>query len=174
MDMGPALPVPNQALRITMFRPLALPAGVAGALWLHAMPGRFEPWSDFLAEAARRRLDRMLCLTSLDEVAALSPPYAQAIGQGTLPCRWEQLVVRNFGLPLDEAGFRERVQAVAAALAGGESVLMHCAAGIGRTGTVAACVLKQLGWPAQQALQEVIAAGSNPQNAQQSGLVHWF
>lgn len=133
-----------------MFRPLALPAGVAGALWLHAMPGRFEPWSDFLAEAARCRLDRILCLTSLEEVAALSPPYAQAIGQGTLPCRWEQLVMRNFGLPLDEAAFRERVQAVAA------------------------CVLKQLGWPAHTALQQVIAAGSNPQNAQQSGLVHWF
>jgi protein tyrosine phosphatase len=157
-----------------MFRPLALPTDVAGALWLHAMPGRFEPWNDFLAEAARRRLDRMLCLTSLDEVAALSPPYAQAIGQGTLPCRWEQLVMRNFGPPLDEIGLRERVQAVAAALAGGESVLVHCAAGIGRTGTVAACVLKQLGWPVHQALQAVIAAGSNPQNAEQTGLIHRF
>lgn len=157
-----------------MFRSLALPSGTTGSLWLHSMPGRFEPWGEFLAEAQRRRLDRILCLTSLDEVRALSPAYAQAIGQGSLPCRWEQLVMRNFGLPLDEAEFRTAVQRLASAVAQGESVLIHCAAGIGRTGTMAACVLKQLGWPTTTALQQVIAAGSNPQNAQQSGLVHWF
>ena len=157
-----------------MFRLLTLPPGIPGRLWLDAMPGRFEPWSHFLAQASRHRLDRVVCLTSLDEVASLAPPYAQAIGQGELPCRWEQLVMRNFGLPLDEAAYRDRIQGLADGLRAGESVLLHCAAGIGRTGTVAACVLKQLGWSRDQALQQVIAAGSNPQNAQQSGLVDWF
>ncbi|RZJ26553.1 MAG: hypothetical protein EOO54_02435 [Haliea sp.] len=54
------------------------------------------------------------------------------------------------------------------------SILLHCAACIGRTGTTAACVLKALGLPAEQALQQVRDAGSNPENAQQSGLVDWF
>jgi hypothetical protein len=31
-----------------------------------------------------------------------------------------------------------------------------------------------LGVPADEALQRVREAGSNPQNAEQSGLVHWF
>jgi protein tyrosine/serine phosphatase len=53
-------------------------------------------------------------------------------------------------------------------------VLMHCAAGLGRTGTAAACLLKALGLEAGEALQRVRDAGSNPQNAEQSGLVHWF
>jgi predicted protein tyrosine phosphatase len=157
-----------------MFRRLELPPGVSGSLWLDAMPGRFEPWSQFLAQAARHRLDRVVCLTSLDEVAALAPAYAQAIGQGELPCRWDQLVMRNFGLPLDELAFRERIETLARGLQQGESVLLHCAAGIGRTGTVAACVLKQLGCPRDLALERVVAAGSNPQNALQSGLVDWF
>ena len=56
----------------------------------------------------------------------------------------------------------------------GDAVLLHCAAGLGRTGTAAACVLKALGLDAQEALQRVRDAGSNPQNAEQSGLVHWF
>ena len=157
-----------------MFRRLELPPGVSGSLWLDAMPGRFEPWSHFLTQATRHRLDRVVCLTSLDEVAALAPAYAQAIGQGELPCRWDHLVMRNFGLPLDELAFRERIETLAGGLQRGESVLLHCAAGIGRTGTVAACVLKQLGWPRDLALERVVAAGSNPQNALQSGLVDWF
>ena len=60
------------------------------------------------------------------------------------------------------------------ALRAGESVLLHCAAGLGRTGTAAACVLKALGLETREALQRVREAGSNPQNAEQSGLVHWF
>jgi protein-tyrosine phosphatase len=51
---------------------------------------------------------------------------------------------------------------------------LHCAAGIGRTGSTAACVLKALGLSTGEALQRVLDAGSNPQNAQQSGLVDWF
>jgi hypothetical protein len=35
-------------------------------------------------------------------------------------------------------------------------------------------VLKRLGLPAADALQRVRDAGSNPQGALQSGLVHWF
>jgi hypothetical protein len=34
--------------------------------------------------------------------------------------------------------------------------------------------LKALGLPAQEALQRVRDAGSNPQNALQSGFVDWF
>ena len=60
------------------------------------------------------------------------------------------------------------------ALREGQAVLLHCAAGLGRTGTAAACVLKALGLDAPEALQRIRDAGSNPQNAEQSGLVHWF
>ncbi len=60
------------------------------------------------------------------------------------------------------------------ALERGDAVLLHCAAGMGRTGSTAACVLKALGLHRDDALQRVRDAGSNPQNAQQSGLVDWF
>jgi len=53
-------------------------------------------------------------------------------------------------------------------------VLVHCAAGIGRTGTVAACLLKRLGVPTAVALRRVREAGSNPESALQSGLIERF
>jgi protein-tyrosine phosphatase len=156
------------------FRSVALPGGLSGRLWLASMPGRWEPWPDFVEEAGRVGLGLIVCLTEAEEIDAASPRYRAAIEAGELPGRWLHVPVRNFGVPEDAADFRVVVEAVAEAMAGGESVLLHCAAGQGRTGTTAACVLKRLGLPAAEALRRVRDAGSNPQGALQAGLVDWF
>jgi protein-tyrosine phosphatase len=156
------------------FRPVCLPPDVPGRMWLSSMPGRFEAWSSFEAQAERAGLALVVCLTPRAEISELSPAYHAAVATGRVPFRWLHLPIRNFGVPDDGAGFRREVQAIADALRRGESVLLHCAAGMGRTGTAAACVLKALGLPGDDALQRVRDAGSNPQNAKQSGLVDWF
>jgi hypothetical protein len=161
-------------MSLVLFRPVSLPPGLPGKLWLSSMPGRFEPWTEFIAEARRVRLGLTVCLTSLDEISGASPAYARALAEGTLLGRWLSLPMRNFGLPQDAAVFRNGIEQAAAALEGGQSVLLHCAAGMGRTGTAAACLLKRLGLPADEAMQRIREAGSNPQNAEQSGLVDWF
>jgi protein-tyrosine phosphatase len=156
------------------FRPVELPDDVAGSLWLASMPGRFEPWSAFESEARRAGLGLVVCLTPRDELAQLSPAYHAAVAQGGTPFRWLHVPMPNFGVPDDAAAFRREVGRIAQALRDGDAVMMHCAAGIGRTGSTAACVLKALGLDTDTALQRVRDAGSNPQNAQQSGLVDWF
>lgn len=154
-------------------RPLPLPEALPGRLWLHSMPGRLEPWAAFETLAAAAGLTRVVCLTPWDEVERLAPAYALAVARGT-PWRWQHLEMQDFGLHGDVQAYRQGVEEIAAALRAGESVLLHCAAGIGRTGTTAACVLKCLGLDAASALQRVRAAGSNPQSALQSGLLDVF
>jgi hypothetical protein len=156
------------------FRPVMLPPSIPGSLWLSSMPGRFETWSDFEAEAQRRKLGLVVCLTPRDELRELSPTYHRELALGTLPFRWLNVPMPNFGVPEDRAAFRRGIEEIAEAVRHGDAVMMHCAAGMGRTGSTAACVLKALGLPAEEALQRVRDAGSNPQNAQQSGLVDWF
>jgi protein-tyrosine phosphatase len=155
-------------------RSVELPPEIPGSLWLGAMPGRFESWSAFEAQAKRARLTLVVCLTPRSELAELSPRYHTALTQGETPFRWLNLPMPNFGVPQDEVGFRRDVRDIAHALERGEAVMLHCAAGVGRTGSTAACVLKSLGLSTEDALQRVLDAGSNPQNAQQSGLVEWF
>ena len=156
-------------------RPLALPAAAArGRLWLGPMPGRAEGWAAFTSTARDTGLTLVVCLTPREEVAACSPQYHAAIVQGRLPFRWLHLPMRNFGLADELHTWREGVDAVSRGLMAGESVLLHCAEGIGRTGTTAACVLKRLGVDAASALQQVRRAGSNPQSAAQSGLIDTF
>jgi protein-tyrosine phosphatase len=156
------------------WRSLSLPNGCRGALWLGSMPGRFERWSAFTAEARHRHLALVVCLTPQDELAALSPAYWRAVSEGSLGFRFLHLPMQNYGLPRDLAGFRDGIRQIADALAANDAVLLHCAAGIGRTGTAAACLLKHLGLPTDEAMQRVRDAGSNPENALQSGLVNSF
>jgi protein-tyrosine phosphatase len=155
-------------------RRVRLPPELAGQLWLGPMPGRFNAWPAFEAQAQRTGLALVVCLTPRSELAELSPDYHAAVVAGRLGFRWLHLPMRNFGVPEDPSGFRREVGEIAGAIRRGDAVLLHCAAGMGRTGTTAACVLKALGLEAKEALQRVRDAGSNPQNAEQSGLVDWF
>jgi protein-tyrosine phosphatase len=155
-------------------RPVELPADVAGSLWLSAMPGRFGTWRDFEAQARTRGLAVVVCLTPRDEIEELSPDYAQAVLRRATEYEWLHVPVPNFGVPPDARAFRGAIERIAQRIRGGDAVLMHCAAGMGRTGSAAACVLKALGLPTDEALQRIRAAGSNPQNAEQSGFVDWF
>jgi protein-tyrosine phosphatase len=155
-------------------RRVHLPSELAGQLWLGAMPGRFEPWTLFQQEAARTGVGLVVCLAPRGELVELSPEYQAALAHGGLPWRWMNVPMRNFGLPQDPAGFRRDIATIAGDVRTGRIVLLHCAAGLGRTGSAAACLLKSLGVEADEALHRVRAAGSNPQNAEQSGLVHWF
>jgi protein-tyrosine phosphatase len=155
-------------------RRVRLPQEVPGQLWLGPMPGRFESWPAFEQQAQRTGLGLVVCLTPRPELSELSPEYHAAVVAGRMDFRWMHVPMRNFGVPEDPAGFRRDVAAIADALRGGQAVMLHCAAGIGRTGTTAACVLKAIGLDTPEALQRVRDAGSNPQNAEQSGLVDWF
>ena len=145
-----------------------------GELWLGSMPGRFERWSEFVTIARRHKLSLVVCLAPPEEVASLSPSYWQAIAEGSLDFRFLSLPMQNYGLPRDLAGFRDGIAQMAERLKAGDTVMLHCAAGIGRTGTAAACLLKHLGLETEEALQRVRDAGSNPENAVQSGLVDQF
>jgi hypothetical protein len=155
-------------------RPVELPDGVRGRMWLAPMPGRFESWNAFLGGAQRGGVQLVVCLTPREEMSGLSPDYHAAVATGKLPFRWMNVAVPNFGVPDDREAFRRDVAQIAAMLARGDSVVLHCAAGMGRTGSAAACVLKALGLSTPEALARVRAAGSNPQNAAQAGFVDWF
>lgn len=156
-----------------MFRRVDLPARVPGKLLLHSMPGRYEAiesvWNQVRNEAVRA----IVCLAEKDELHEKSCDYARALEAGTVPCLVLPFEIPDRGAPEDRDAFWALAGDVAKRLQCGETVLIHCAGGVGRTATFAVCVLLALGEPASEARSVVSRAGSTVETAPQSKLISW-
>jgi hypothetical protein len=150
------------------FRSVESPDNISGRILLFRMPGRFEPFGEFLEQAARMGVTDVLCLTPMEEIAVKSPEYHRAIRAGGLPFQWHQIGIPDYGTPADPEGFRAEIEEVSSRLSRGAVVLVHCAVGIQRTGLVAVCLLQSLGVPYEEALGFVTYAGSEPSMGQRS------
>jgi protein-tyrosine phosphatase len=158
---------------VGILRSVRLPARVAGSLRLHSMPGRNEPLAQTLGHLRSQGVEVIVCLAGRDEIRLKSPDYAAAIEAKTLPCAIEVFPIPDFGVPDDRDAFWSLASSLARRLRGGSRILIHCGAGIGRTGTLATTVLLALGESSAEARQAVSAAGSHPETSEQEALVAW-
>ena len=116
-------------------------------------------------------ITRVVCLAPPREIANKSPEYAQAIDSGALPWPHDPLPIEDFGAPAEAAAFWRRAYELALFVRGGGRLLVHCAAGIGRTGTFAVAVSMRLGLALTEATRRVRAAGSGPEVPAQESLL---
>ena len=152
------------------FRQVPLRAGEPGGLWLHHMPGRHETMASILAQLDALRITTVVCLTPHDEIREKSPEYATALAAGV---PWEQVFfpVRDFGIPEDPDTLYRLAESLATRLRAGARVLVHCGAGIGRTGTFACVLLMALGYSHEQSLSAVEEAHAGPETSAQEQIV---
>lgn len=155
-------------------RQVPLNENIKGSLYLHSMLGRHETWEEILGDLEANQVNKVVCLTSLEEIEKLSPSYAEAIAKNQLPFEKLTLAISDFGIPDDENGFFTAVVSIAKDIADGDVVLIHCAAGIGRTGMLSSCLLQALGIEEEAALAQIKASGSGPETKEQRDLVSRF
>ena len=156
-----------------MFRRVKLPHDISGQLYLHSMPGRHEQWADFTAEANRTGIEVIVCLAPDDEIKEKSPPYADAIQNGSLSWQRECFPIPDYSIPGGRKAFAVFLVQVAELLRYGKTILVHCGAGIGRTGTFAICLLLVMDVERMAAEIAVKDAGSYPETDEQKRLVDW-
>lgn len=150
-----------------MFREVELPRQCQGRLYLHSMPGRQERLDDVWAQAHDRAVSAIVCLAPMEEVRKKSPRYAAALESGTAPCAVVPFPVADYQGPDDDGAFRDAITMIADRLRRGDHILVHCGAGIGRTGMFAVGVLMALGSDEREARRRVRAAGSGPEREAQ-------
>jgi protein-tyrosine phosphatase len=83
--------------------------------------------------------------------------------EGEIAWSVEDCHVPDHGIPEDERVFLKTVRRAADWLRTGERVLVHCGAGIGRTGMFAICSLVALGISPEAAERTIDEAGSGPE-----------
>jgi protein-tyrosine phosphatase len=142
------------------------------------LAGRLGLTSAANLELARLRDEhaarRLITLLEADELARLGladlVTRAGAAGLDVL-----HAPIADGGVPPSPAAAVGLVGRIAAAMTSGETVIVHCRAGLGRTGTVAACTLVGLGREAAEAIAVVrrVRPGT-VENARQEAFVEAF
>lgn len=123
-----------------------------GELWL---AGKHAVAPDAEAALQGVKATTIVCLTEAHELAERYPSYVEWLATN-IPLRAVWFPIHDLSAPswetvsllLHELGRR---------LDRGERLLMHCAAGFGRAGTIAACLLIQLGLDIDDALRLISA-----------------
>lgn len=140
--------------------------GRTGVIGLSACPGIR------LDSARRGNLQRNLKrdLTAIQEWGATGvvtlneEPELESLGLGDLGSQiveagfwWRNLPIMDMNVPVPpfEENWQVEGQQIIASIAAGERVLLHCLAGLGRTGMIAARLLVDMGMSAEQAIVEV-------------------
>ena len=149
-----------------------------GKLYLHSMPGRNELWDEAARAIKQYNIHHILCLNSNAEIHQKSPEYgaflADALAVENLVSQITQISIEDFSIPVDIESYTAQINLVAQSLAQGEHILIHCAAGIGRTGCAAIALLQELGMSASESQSKVLAAGSNPETDEQWGFIRAY
>jgi protein-tyrosine phosphatase len=156
-----------------MFRHVDLPAHISGKLLLHSMPGRYEIIESAWNQVKNDNVSTIVCLAEKDEIREKSFEYALAIETDTVPCPLLTFEIPDRGAPADRERFWALSRDLAQCLSAGQTVLIHCVGGVGRTAMLAVCVLIALGEAVGQARKLVSRAGSTVETALQSELIAW-
>ena len=135
------------------------------------MPGRFESLEVFLAQCRAEAVEEIVCLVSDEEIEEKSADYAAAFMEKRWPLAMTRFPIPDYGIPDDISGLVACVREVVEKLRRGRKMVVHCAAGCGRTGMVAIVLLLLSGIDFPKAREIVENAGSSPETEAQNTLL---
>jgi len=150
---------------------LKLPKGIAGYLYLGSLPGRSEIFNEDEAGILNLSIQTVVRLTPDDETEEKSHEYLKAIRSNRL--KWEEIYypIKDYSIPTDITTYCNLVNTIVKKLILGKNILIHCGAGIGRSGTLGIAILFKLGLDSEDAFRRAALAGTRPENEDQASFL---
>ncbi len=144
-----------------MSSPFWIPTDTPGRLAILARPRGGESLRDDAAEWKHAGLHTVVSLLGEEEETdlELSDEASQCVRAGL---QFLAAPVMDRGLPDDTSAFGELAAELAAKVAAGASIGIHCRLGIGRSPLLAIAVLITLGVPAPEAIRRASVARGRP------------
>ena len=160
-----------------------LPSSLEGKVGLTFAPGKHSTskggarWERDLAVDLDRLVqefgvDVLVCLLEDHELGRLQilGLVREAEARGIAVVR---LPIPDAGVLPNQQPVRELVESMTAAVATGKTVVIHCAGGLGRTGTVAGCFMVQHGMTAEEAIEALhrVRSRNSPETRGQEAFI---
>ena len=141
--------------------PYWIEIGSTGRLAIMPRPRSGEWLEDEIAGWKGARIDTVLSLLEHDEIAELGLESEEML------CNRNEIAFLHFpisdrGVPISGSKFRTLVDDLLARVQTGQSIAIHCRAGIGRSSLVAACVMMGLGFSGDDSLWRISLARGIP------------
>jgi protein-tyrosine phosphatase len=141
--------------------------------------GMYVPWQrDLEKDLIRLRkhygTDLLVSLIEAQELEQLQiPDLFERIQLHEMQSRW--FPIQDFGTPTSISGLIELVKLILAAVKHGETVVIHCKGGLGRSGLVVAACLVALGYSPEEAFAQIRQARpGSVETAEQEAYVYEF
>ncbi|MDW8060349.1 MAG: tyrosine-protein phosphatase [Thermomicrobium sp.] len=148
-------------MRASLLRSVDPAPLASGSLLLCGMPAPPTPLAQFEAESAGAGVHRVVRVADPEREGHESPDAAREVAAGAFPVPVVRLPIADFGVPAHGRRCASPVRPIADWSRAGERVVLHCGAGIGRTGMTVVCVHLVLGFAREEAERRVGATGSS-------------
>jgi len=135
-----------------------------GQLALSLCPGKGGPTAskDKRPRHVGRDLDQLKVQAKIDVLVPLIEAFEfskygvpNLIGEATARgMTVKHYPIQDVNIPKDMSATRALVKGLVADLEEGKNVCIHCKGGLGRTGTISACILVEMGWSVEEAIAE--------------------
>lgn len=150
-----------------------IPVEAEGRLFI--MPKPSGDWlSDDISALKLEGIERLVSMLEGDEARelGLDEEAARCTEHGLL---FDYFAIVDRGVP-ERAAFAEKVRVLSDAVKAGETVAVHCRAGIGRSGLMCACILIRLGVDPETAIETVSRSRgvAIPDTAEQAAFIRSF
>lgn len=156
-------------------KPSLYPVPVNASGRLFVMPKPSDEWlEDDIGAMRGEGVDHVVSMLTGDEIGELGLTEELDIC-GRFGVTFSRFAIEDRGVP-ELAELVPMVDGLVDDLTSGKSVAVHCRAGIGRSGLLAACVLTRFGLSAEAAIESVSLARGVPipDTAEQAEFVHAF